>query len=441
MSDSLGKIVERIILVFVCILAPTIFFQIYGSISRETFVEDATRSYLETTSANGSTDTTQFVLYREALAVIGGYETELSYTTFHDQPVYGFYPAAEIVSYFSDRNRWDGLYYKTEPETVSDADIETLRMQKKTNATELARLMENGAVIGADIPASETAIYTAIIPDQEIYAGEHLVTIVQIDTGSMVYYAVGDDIAPGTSGTYTICLSGVSTSATVNVTAWARKVTCPFCNNEYTCTEKVLNDYKANLRWDFCPYCEATVGSIVADTPLVNVSLGTEEGDITDVTFTVTYLDGHTESLALIDLSNNYASGFCGEQNISVSYKGYHADHVCKIVTQGPKCSKCGAHITNRNEFDCSIYPLCPDCMSMVPSFLGACVVSPETFTSKQIENELLLKGFFPMGRDDYFSVAVSHRGGRINGKYSFMSADKDAYFRMGTKVRRTGLK
>lgn len=437
MTDSLQKIIERILLVIVCLIGPALFFQMYKSIQKEALAEESSRDFLESVTSSGKISDTEYMLFRDGLALLDGFDTTLNYTTYHNEPVYQFYSATHIADYFNSRNKWDRHYYHTAEPVINDEDPGSLRMQKQTNATVLAKLMEDGLPLGNDAP--RTATYTAVVPSQEIYAGEQLVTVVKVDTGDMVYYAVGGDIAPTVDGNYQIYVNGVLTSAVVSVKAWKRQVVCPTCHNTYTCTKEVLDYYKAYHVWSRCPHCASLIKDITVDHPTTSVPIGTKEADVIDISFTATYYNGRTETLALSDMSHNYAAGYAGAQNISVSYKGFHKDNVCTITTVCPNCAGCGAAITNRNAFDCELYPFCSTCMSIRQTYLGECVIVPETFFGEQIANQLIASGSFPMGRDDYLMLSVDHFGNRVGGRYSFLSSDKDIYFRMGKRVRRTG--
>lgn len=439
MTESLEKIIERIILILVCMVGPALFFMLFKPTQKEVFAEEMTRDFLESTTSAGKISATDYMVYRDGLATIDDFETWLSYTAYHNEPVYDYYSKAEIEAFFHERNVRDAHYYKTENVAVEDADIAGLRMQQHTNATVLAKLMDEGLPLGEET-VSPVYTYTTVVDTQEVYAGEYLATVLRVDTGEMVYFTEGDPIIATGSGTqtYQVYVGGVLTGATITATVWPRQVHCVSCGNDYTNTEQVLDYYKSNNVWAYCPYCRVRVRDIVADTSLLTIPAGTKEVDITGVTFTVVYLDNTSEMLTLSTLSHNYSESYSGEQDISVSYKGFHKDNVLKIVTQCGNCTVCAAQITDRNVFDCSIYPLCPTCMEAVPSFLGECAVIPETFSDDAVTERLLAEGVFPMGRNDYLMLSVNHEGARVGGKYSFLATDKDIYFRMGQRVRRT---
>lgn len=446
MTDSLAKIIERIILVIVCMVGPALFFLMYKSTQKEVFVEEYTRDYLESVTSSGCIETNDYVLYREALAGVDGFDTELHYTTYHEEPVYGMHTKAEIEAFFNDRNKWDEHCNATEPPLVEDEDPMTLRMQKYTNATAFAKIMNQGLPIGTGV-ASPLYTYTAVEPLQELYVGEYLATVVQIETGERTYYAEADAIRPNVAAysgpsayMFTLKIGGSFTSATVGARVWPRQILCGTCGYTYTCTKEAIEGYKANGVWSYCPSCRVNVRKITSDSPIVTCLVGTKEEDINSVRFTVEYYDGTTEELMLKDFSNNYSSSYAGEQNITVSYKGYNEVGVCRIVSICPPCASCGTTITNRNAFDCSVYPKCSDCMAAVPSYLGEYAVVPETFNDDAITAQLIATGSFPMGRNDYLKLSVNHDGARVGGKYSFLSSDKDIYFKMGQRVRRTGI-
>lgn len=439
MTDSLEKIIERIILVIVCMVGPALFFLLFKSTQKEVFVEELTRDYLESVTSSGCIETDDYVLYREALAGIDGFDTVLHYTTYHEEPVYGLYSKAEIDNFFDGRNVWDTHVDLTTMPTVEDEDPAGLRMQKYTNATALAKLMNSGLPIGSGV-ASPSYTYTAVEPTQEVYEGEYLATVVKIETGEQSYYAEADLIQASGFGwqNYNLRFRGMPIGATISVRVWPRQIHCGNCGNTYTCTEETVEHYKFYNTWSYCPYCRVQVRRITADMPVVSCPIGTKEEDVNTVKFTVEYYDGTTEQLMLKDFANNYSESYGGEQNITVSYKGYAQAGVCKVVTVCPTCS-CGTQITNRSTFDCSVYPKCSDCMTGVPVYLAQCAIVPETFNDDAITAQLIASGAFPMGRNDYLKISVNHDGARMGGKYSFLSSDKDIYFKMGKRVRRTG--
>lgn len=442
MTESLSKIVERVILIVVCTLGPALFFLLFKSTQKEIFAEELTRDFLESVTSSGSIEADDYMLYRDALAGIDGFDTTLHYTTYHEEPVYGYYDKSEIEDFFNIRNVWDTHFHKTESPVPEDADPNTLRMQKHTNATALAKLLDEGLPIGNDIPLA-VYTYTPFVPVQELYAGEYLATVVKVETGTMTYYMEADLIPAAGFGTqtYDLSIGGVSINASITATVWPREVTCPTCNNVYTCTKQVVDHYKATNTWAYCPYCRVLVRDITADVTSFTCPVGTADTDIAGITFTAEYYDGTKEMFSLSELSHNYSTSFAGEQDITVSYKGTHKTGVCKIITTCPSCTGCGTQITGRNAFDCSIYPLCADCMEGMPVYLGAYAVVPETFSDDAITEQLIASEVFPMGRNDYLNLTVNHDGARIGGKYSFLSSDKDIYYKMGQRVRRTGVK
>lgn len=440
MTDSISKIIERIMLIIVCMAGPALFFLLSRASQKEVFAEELSRDFLEAVASAGGIRVADYMVFRDGLAGIDGFETRLDYTTYHTEPVYGYYGRAGIEAFFSGRNRRDTYYSRTTAPDAEDADPSALRMQRDTNARVLARLMDEGLPLGNDIPLASYT-YEAFVPVQELYAGEYIATVLKVDTGRTVYYTEGDLLPATGSGVQSFRLSvgGVPVNAYVSAVVWPRQITCRVCGNRYTCTDKVVEYYRENGIWAYCPYCRTLVKDITADYPSVTVPVGTKEADITGITFTAEYYDGTTETLALSGLSHNYSPGYAGEQEITVSYKGYDKAGICKIITECPPCTGCGARITDRNAADCRLYPLCPGCMEGIPVFLGECAVIPETFPDSAVTDQLLKEGVFPMGRNDYLELTVNHGAVHYGGKYSFLAADKDIYFRMGRRVRRTG--
>lgn len=445
MTDSISKIIERIILIIVCTLGPTLFFSMYKSTQKETFAEEYTRDFLESVTSSGNIEAEDYMQYRDALAGIDGFDTELHYTTYHEEPIYSYYSLAEIDAFFNARNVWDRHYAKTETPVADDVDPNTLRMQNKTNATALASILGGGLPIGNDVPLASYS-YTAFEPLQELYAGELLATVVKVETGTMSYYMEADmlpaSLPAGGVGdkTFSLTVGGASIGASVTAFVWPRQVVCSYCSNTYTCTKQVVDHFRMYSTWAYCPYCRVLVRDITADMTTYTCPVGTKDSDISSITFTVEYYDGTKEQFTLSELSHNYSSSYAGEQNITVSYKGFNKTNVCKITTECPNCTSCGAQIMNRNAFDCSVYPKCSSCMVGSPAYLGTYAIVPETFSDDAISEQLIATGEFPMGRNDYLSLSVNYDGARIGGKYSFLSSDKDIYYRMGQRVRRTGV-
>lgn len=440
MTDSLQKIIERIILVIVCIVGPTLFFQMYKSPQKDALAEEATRDFLENVTSSGKITETDYTIYRDSLALLDGFDTDLHYTTYHNEPVYQYYTVSQIDDFFNSRNTRDTHYVPTVAPAVVDANPDSLFMQEVSNAQIFAQLTESGLELATDALVSASATYTAVIPNQEIYVGEQLVTVVEIKDGANVYYAVGDDIAPTVSGTYRIYISGRPTNASVYAKVWNKTVCCATCHMDYTCTMEVINNYKSKGVWELCPYCEEYVKAIVPSTPSITVPLGTADTDITGLSLDVIFYNGKKQSLYLRELTNNYSPTYGGVQSISVSFNGFNADDICTITTISSQCAACGKTIVNRSGFDCQLYPNCSECMSKVPTFLGECAVVPETFFDSEITEKLLADGVFPMGRNDYLMVEVDHGGNTGVGRFSFVSSDKPIYFRMGKRVRRTGI-
>jgi len=124
-------------------------------------------------------------------------------------------------------------------------------------------------------------------------------------------------------------------------------------------------------------------------------------------------------------------------RNLNIDYfENKHFNVEEKMMSAGPFGKKKAIHCYQ----DTTAYVLCPICQSLQPTFLGECVISPETFSGDYIANELITNGKFSMGRDDYLKLIVDHRGQRAAGKFYFISSDKDIFFRMGKRVRRTGV-
>lgn len=120
-------------------------------------------------------------------------------------------------------------------------------------------------------------------------------------------------------------------------------------------------------------------------------------------------MDGHTEIIPCNqpDLYHDYDLNYCGEQVVTVSYKG--VSKTCfEITLVGGECISCGGACTNRSFNDYSRFKYCDACLAMAPFYLGQSYKHKDSTQNEEIMETLDLKEVYYFSRNDYIKVSIT---------------------------------
>ena len=429
MVDSIHVLLERLLLLVVCFVVPSIAVLLYLSGQKTDFAIRVTEEYLESVSVNGVIERDEYEQFLTELARVSECTVELSYDIYSKEPYYGYYSMGEIVEHYKKRNiRTEYPVSSTQPD-VSVEDIDKLFLQDKNNVSVLAGLVGDMSFM---IPVEGVAdSYMVVIPEQEVYVGEPLVTVLLQSKDGVTFYRLADDVFATGSGTYAVPLSinGESTGESIQVTAWDKLATCER-GHEYPSTKEVIEHYKSTGKWELCPYCHAYIDNVTLSAATCEVPLGTVAESV-PVMVHVTYMDGHEDNLSLADVSHNYDPQYEGEQLIEVSFGGITKE-VGTITTVAPACSQCGGVISDRCYGDCIKETRCAACLQSIPIYLGETFSVRNTIGHEYITEVLLSEGEYKLGRGNYLELSVYKRGKKRT------PMEIDVFFRTGKTIQRS---
>lgn len=339
-----------------------------------------------------------------------GLLVDVSHTSYEDEPYYAFHESGEVSDYFSARNNLSEVVLPLFPVEFPVIKPEALVLQDKTNASVLSELANTGLVPLPDDNVTSATVYVPVCDTQRMYEGEKLCTLVRVTENGMSYYMEADAATVGFvgTGTFELKVNGAPSGAMVTITSYPRTVTCSN-GHETLFTPDRIAIYETNGTYGACTFCSLEPDSISANVSSVSATIGTPLKDL-GLSITVTYMDGHTESVLIEDkeLYCSYDSSYCGTQAVRFSYKGCE-NVVFDCTLSGGTCISCSAECTGRSKADYDRMPYCDDCLADVPMFMGE-VYNQKGFTSSdEIITELLDSGIYLFEKDDLVTVKVSY--------------------------------
>ena len=410
--NILDKVYERITMIVIFFLVSTIIFTLLSSNMVDQRAEIITNSFVMTTMADGVLTAEEYKIFLQEVSNLQqGYEVELEHQTYTDVPYYEFTTASAIADYFSQRNVLKSKYLEVESIIYEDIDPASVVLQTMTNDNVIQSLAIGGYLpLPDDGIVGSAPVYEAVLPVQECYEGEQLVTVVRVQDNGMVYYMECDDFVMAGVGTGLVPLeyNGTSVGTSVLTTVYPRTRMCAE-GHETTVTPEMIALYKSSGDYGACPLCSYTPISIAATD--VNTLVGTEWVDLPTV-ITVTYQNGDTEVIEKDDpeLYYDFDSNYCGVQNVTLSYRGLQQQ--CMLVTLRERsCVACGALCSQRSYTDYERFNYCETCLAAKPFYMGEIYNLTDIKLHEDIISTLETTGEYKFMRGDYIKVTLTRVG------------------------------
>jgi len=414
--DSIRTVWERALMAVAFFIGTALFFLLYMESIEYKHIKRLCGDFVYEVAKDGELTTDEYYRFLDSLGALDtGLDVGISHTSYEDEPYYNFYDVTDIAAYFTERNCLTEVVLPLFPVQFPTIKPEKLVLQDKTNAGVLSSLSSAGLVPLPDDNVTSATVYVPVCGTQRVYVGEKLCTVVRVTENGIVYYMEADASAVGFTGTgtYELKVEGVPTGAYIAVTSYPRTVVCGNGHETLFTPERVAV-YEANGTYGVCPFCSLEPMNISANVSSVTSVLGTPLKDL-GVNLSVTYMDGHSESVSIEDrnLYCSYDASYCGTQQVRFSYKGCE-NVVFSCTLSGGQCSVCGMECTQRNKQDYERFSYCDTCLMQVPMFLGE-VYNQKGFASNDdIITELLDSGIYLFERGDMFSVKVSYQNNGI---------------------------
>lgn len=431
MIQSFGRLLMWIVMIVVFFVAPTIWFSWFVEDIKEQMALQYTTTFLEQVTSDGVLTKEEYVQYIDALASLErGYEVELIHTSYITQPQYEYQEEAKLQEYFKSRNQRKNVVIPKYPVILPDWKLEELVLQSETNASIFAVLTKDGFIPLPKEEQTDVVFYEAVLPKQECYLGEALVTVVRVEDNGMVYYIEADDVMATESGSKRVTLTyqGIPIPAYIDVTVYPRSYYCDKGHIMPLTKEKIAY-WKEHGTYGNCENCYQIPEMITTNSVIITAVVGTEWKDLT-IPFFVTYMDGHIEQISTEnkELYTNYDNNYCGEQEVKVSYQGIVSECVT-IQLQGQSCKECGTECKNRAFTEYQRFPFCDKCLSQTPFYFGELYTQKEQYYHNEIKDKLELQGVYVFQRGDYIEVIIKE----INDKKRLLP------FSVGDTIRTNG--
>lgn len=410
--DSIRTVWERALMAVAFFIGTALFFLLYMDSIEHKYIEQVCTEFAYDVSKDGELSIEEYYQFLNNLGELDtGLSVELSHTSYETEPYYDFYDSAKVSEYFASRNAQSVVNLPLFPIVFPSIAPEQLVLQEKTNAGVLSSLSNTGLIPLPDDNVTSDTVYVAVCDTQRVYVGEKLCTVVRVTENGMSYYAEADTATVGFTGTgsFELEIGGVPTGAMVAITSYPRTITCG--NGHVTMfTPERIDAYEATGSYETCPFCALEPMGILANNSSVNAVIGTPLKDL-GVALTVTYMDGHTETIGLEnkELYCSYDPLYCGTQEVRFAYKGYECA-VFSCTLSGGLCSVCSAECTNRCKPDYDSMPFCDTCLSTSPMFIGETYNQKGFVAGDEIITELLDSGIYLFERNDLVTIRVSYQ-------------------------------
>lgn len=326
------------------------------------------------------------------------------------QPVYAPVSEEELFEFYISRNVRKEVLLKEYDIFVEEEPAEGLKLQEETNASVMATT--NNEYL--PLPDEEIGWKAeAVIPCQEVYEGEELVTVCCVKSSGRAYYAIAEPVQAKKTETVLLELKLQEKRFTipVEVVCHPRIVQCDK-GHQVVNSRKVLEKYKATGRIG-CPYCEVIPEYVACNKNVLMKKTGVDL-NAEELWILVTYLDGHTEYVTSEspEWQDTYDKNYCGIQQVRIQYRGKETEVL--VISENNGCQQCGSECNERYLTDYLIFPYCITCMSKVPLFSGK-VVEEEAWIKNEELTEMLLKmGEVPLKMGDYAEVYVSKKSAYV---------------------------
>lgn len=356
------------------------------------YAELVMEEFLTAVSATGTITLENYEsLIKNLDRAVPGYEVEMVYTEYIQQPVYAPISRTELEQYYMGRNVKNTEAILPYEVKVEENGAEALSLQTETNTTilsaeqmEFLPLPENGTAISVE----------AVRPRQEVYEGEKLITLCKVYSLEGSYYMAAEEVYAGASGTVllNLVINGNVYNAQVEVLCHPRWILCRN-GHELVNSKMVLEKTKATGQiW--CPYCLVLPENVICNTAFLRKQTGKElTGE--ELWLVVNFLDGHTEIITpeAEDWQDDYDKIFCGMQTVTVSFRGMET--VVTVMSENEPCVKCTRSCNERSFTDYKEFPYCTSCMSQVPLFTGTVKEEEQLTKGEQIVAALDKEGVY----------------------------------------------
>lgn len=413
--NPLEKTWERILAILLFFAVPAILFLLLNEDVIDRRIATMTDEFVMEVTKDGVLTTEEYLIFENAVASMqGGYKIELRHQKYTTTPYYEFSDNNTIHNYFKERNNLAKSYVMVDEIEIQPVDTSKLKLQEQTNASVLASMSTNSYVpLPDDNNTSEDIVYEAVVPVQECYDGEKLVTVVKVYKDGMVFYAECDPVTVTGSGTgqAKLALNGSLIDETITVIVYPKTFTCSNGHVQATTKERI-ETYKSTGSYGLCDYCSLIPKSITLKNTLT-ATVGTTWEELAPE-FTVTYMNGKTETIKHDQkgLYHDYDSNYCGTQTVTVSYKGFKTE-CFDITLTGRKCS-CGQVCSERSYNDYLRFNYCDTCLTTVPFYFGDSYVQEDVVHHKEIAEILDNEGKYVFNRGDYLQVTLTRLDGGI---------------------------
>jgi len=368
--------------------------------------ETATEEFLNIVAADGKIMAEGYEgLAMQLLRINDEYEVEISCRGTVLRPCYGLIPEELLNQYYMKRNiRKKATFVKWNIPLFENA-VENLRLQEETNASLLAGMEQYLPLLG------EKAMQKveAVLPKQEIYEGEEIITLCRVFSDMGIYYAEAE-LNGFENGTARLCLVTANTTyyVPVEVIYHPREVVCEN-GHAVINTRQVIEKFKQTGSIE-CFYCLICPQTVRCEPQLLQRKTGsklTKE----ELCLEVCYLDGHVEEITpdSEEWQDDYDENYCGIQNVTVCYRGMEDSVI--IISENNNCKNCRSACNERNYSDYEKFPYCVKCMSQVPLFTGKTVEEEQGLNYEELILMLNEKKEVLLEFGDYVTIKIKKNG------------------------------
>ncbi len=413
MSETLGqgRIIEEcfdVILLFFVLL-----FSLVGVAGRWNediklrCAEHMVSKFLNEASAHGYVTVEEYErLKKQLLMVDGSYQVECRQILHLLSPVYKYQEELEFKKYYANRNTRKVIAIK-----------EDLVIEEKVQGS--FQEFDNGSLLSGSngtlyMPLPEETVgeekVEAVIPEQRVYIGETLVTLCRINRGGTVQYVEADPMVLYVSGMHRaeMQLQGKGIGVFLTVTVYQRNILCD-AGHSYANTKERIAYYEKTGVIAECPYCAEIPEQIKLSEKIIYTTTGTPLSE-TGLFAYVYYKNGQEETVlsGCDNWQDNYDSGYCGMQLVTVCYKG---KIVCEltVITKGGECQNCGRECSNRYYADYKETPFCDKCLAEIPIYTGTTEVSEYVIGEEAFFQTWETEGCYMFQKGSSLQVAVKN--------------------------------
>ena len=313
------------------------------------------------------------------------YEVEVSYSTYNEEPVYAKIPEGKIREYYLNRNIRKNIVLQEVVKENDTMSVETLRLQKETNASLLAA--ENGGCISLPEDGGVFRI-EAVRAIQKVYEGEELLTLCRVISEDGNYYVEAEKCYGTVSGRVNlkVWIGTEYREVPVEVVCYPRIVCCEN-GHEMANTDDVFRAVQSGEE-PRCSLCREVPKELTLSTSILPRKTGTKlTGE--ELWINAVYQDGSWKQIypENQEWQDNYDENFCGIQSVVIRYR--NAEATLLVLSENDSCMQCGKECNDRSYGDYIKFPYCVVCMSQMALFTGNTVQEETIVSDKEIVSML----------------------------------------------------